>query len=303
MHLLLNMIFLYMAGRYIEQMWGHVRYSVIYLAGLLGGCCLSVSHFAGLSAGASGAVCGLLGAEAVWFLLNRRYLPRSLLHQARFSLISSAVLLVFISSFKDVSGWGHFGGAVAGALAALLLHLHRFGPAGWRWLAVAGFVPLTWLGYYAIDRARAADPKWHEIEDQQFVDHYHSPVRDAMSKASIVYQKEVLPLLQKHPTRRNDAQVESVLSIAAQQQRELNALVQRLDHAGPYRSPEAEDARQISREYVLARADLFAGAEHVLRLGDKQTWHDKQALAQQEQRVIELHDKWRGLFTREPAAR
>src|SRR6185437_4096227 len=126
----------------------HVRYLVIYLAGLLGGSCLGIAYSPDVPVlvGASGAVCGLLGAEAVWFLFNGKYLPRYLLRQARFSLITTFLLLVFISSFRNVSGWGHFGGAAAGALAALLFHLQRFGPPVWRWLALLGFVPLFWFG-------------------------------------------------------------------------------------------------------------------------------------------------------------
>src|SRR5262249_57905918 len=31
LHILMNMAFLYLAGRFIEQMWGHARYLVIYL--------------------------------------------------------------------------------------------------------------------------------------------------------------------------------------------------------------------------------------------------------------------------------
>jgi membrane associated rhomboid family serine protease len=296
MHLLLNMVFLYMAGRYIEQMWGHVRYLVIYLVGLVGGSCLAVAHNVAGGAGASGAVCGLLGAEAVWFVLNRKYLPRSLMRQAKWSLISSFVLLVFISSFKDVSGWGHFGGAAVGALAGLLLHLHRFGPPLYRWLALAGFVPLAWYGHHVIDHARATDERWQEIEDEQFKDRYTGAIVKSMRQAKKIYAEQVTVLLRLDPPDRDADKVESVLTLLAEQQRELNALADRLDRAGPYGSEEAEIARQTGRDYVRAGAELFALADHILRLGEQWTDKDRQALRRQQSKINQLHEDWNKLF-------
>jgi hypothetical protein len=281
-------------------MWGQVRYLVIYLAGLLGGSCLGIAHTpnAPILAGSSGAVCGLLGAEAVWFLFNGKYLPRSLLRQARFSLISTFLLLVFISSFKNVSGWGHFGGAAAGALAALLLHLQRFGPRGWRWLALVGFVPLVWYGYYVIDRARATDPHWQEAESKQFLSRYYSTIDEAATRARRVYADKVTPLLHMHPDRRPQKELESVLPDLVLEQEQLRELAQRLARAGPYRGEETEDARQTSWEYINSVANLFALAEDVLRRGDRQTGKDRQALREQEATVVEMRKMWQDLFIR-----
>jgi len=287
---------LYLAGRYIEQMWGHFRYLVIYLSGLLGGSCLAVAYSPGLAVGASGAVCGLLGAEAVWFVFNGKYLPRALLRQARFSLISSAILLVFISSFKDVSGWGHGGGATAGALAALLLHLQRFGPPVWRWLALVGFVPLAWYGHYAIDHARATDPRWHRVEKEQFLDRFSKPILDALEKAAEVYDDNVTPVLEKHPTRRGPDEVEKLQEQVTFQQRELNSLVGRLDRAGPYYAPDAERAWGTGRECILAYAELFAQVERMLLLGEKRTDQDKRALQDQAKKVLQLSETFEQLL-------
>jgi rhomboid protease GluP len=271
MHILLNMVFLYLAGRYIEQMWGHVRYLVIYLVALVGGSCLAVAHHVEMSAGASGAICGLLGAEAVWVVLNRSYLPRDLLRRARTGLVINLVLLVFISSFKDVSGWGHFGGAVAGALAAVLMHLQRFGPVGWRWLAPVGLVPLLWLGVYAIDQARAIDEKWHQVERQVFHEHYPAQAEKAVSQADAVYRGRLSPILEKHPTRRDAAAVEKALSDAAGQRDQLRQVDGRLAAAGPYRDPATEEERQTAREKIASRLRLIDEVERCLRDGEKWT--------------------------------
>ncbi|MGH7171327.1 MAG: rhomboid family intramembrane serine protease [Gemmataceae bacterium] len=296
LHLLMNMVFLYLAGRFIEQMWGHVRYLIIYLSAVLGGSCLATAHNVAGVAGASGAVCGLLGAEGVWFLFNRRYLPRDLLRRARMIFLVNLVLLIFISSFKNVSAWGHFGGAAAGALTAMLLQLHRFGPPVWRWLAIVGFAPMAWYGQYAIEHARATDPEWLAVEDKQFVHRHYGAVQKAMKKARQVYSDEVKPVLEIHPTRRKPAKVEKVLSSLEEQNRELTSVADGLARAGPYHSPDAKEARKVGQQYVFAAVELFNRAENLLRRGEKRTDKDRRALREQEDQVEERRREWRKLF-------
>ena len=296
LHLLMNMVFLYLAGRFIERMWGHLRYLIIYLSAVLGGSCLAVAHTVGPMAGASGGVCGLLAAEAVWFFFNRRYLPRALFRRARTIFVVNLVLLIFISSFPNVSGWGHFGGAAAGALTAVLLQLHRFGPPIWRWLAIVGFVPLAWYGHYAIEHARATDPKWFAVEDQQFVNRHVRPILKAMKKAREIYFEKVEPVLDIHPTRRDPDKVKAVLPIVEEQKRQLTSLADELAHAGPYHSPDAEQAREVGRELVLAGVELFNLAEQLLDKGEKRTDKDRRALRKQEQQVEERRKEWKKLF-------
>lgn len=296
LHLAMNMTCLFVGGRFIEQMWGHFRYLLIYLAGVLGGSCLGIAHNVTLLAGASGAICGLMAAEAVWFLFNRRYLPRSLLRQARTVFLVNFVLLIFISSFRNVSGWGHFGGAAAGALTAMLLQLHRFGPPIWRWLAILGFLPMIWYGHYALLRARLTNPTWQEVEKGYIKDHISPTIRRVTRKAREVYQEDVEPLLEMHPTRRDAAKVEAALPILGEQQRELSALAEQLDRAGPYVSRQAEEARQVGQDYVRSMAEWFAFAEHLLQLGDKRTDKDRHALRKHEETVEDLREQWEDLF-------
>jgi membrane associated rhomboid family serine protease len=269
LHLLMNMFVLYSAGRFIEQMWGHVRYLVIYIAAVLGGCCLSVAHEAVQMAGASGAVCGLLAAEAVWFLFNRRYLPRTLLRRARTIFLVNLVLLIFISSFKNVSAWGHFGGAAAGAMTAMLLQLHRFGPPVWRWLAMIGFVPMVWYGHYTIEHARATDPKWQQIERDVIQEHFAKPVAEARADADKLYKETALPLLEKHPTRRDAPKVEKVLAELSQERDMLQTLDEALARFAPRIGPIAEKKLQRYRAWVAGRLTLIVSAEKTLRNGEK----------------------------------
>ncbi len=122
LHILANMYALYCVGGEVERWWGPVRYLVIYLFAGLGGSVLALALApTGVMAGASGAICGVLGAAAVWVLCNGRHLPRSVAGQFRRNLLINAVLLIFISMLPGVSWQGHLGGAVIGAAVALVM--------------------------------------------------------------------------------------------------------------------------------------------------------------------------------------
>jgi membrane associated rhomboid family serine protease len=294
LHLLMNMYMLWAAGSFVEAMWGRARYLVIYALGALGGSCLAVAHTpqASLIAGASGALCGLLAAEAVWVLLNARYLPRALARRGRASILTTFLLLVFISWFPGVSGWGHFGGAAAGGAAALLLHFQRFGPSPWRWLAVAALVPLPWLGFRAIERERAgAHQAWYTCEEQEFVLHYEGLVRVTI-KSEGNYQESVEPVLEMRSTRRPAQAVEKLLPELAEQARTQEVLAGRLARAGPYYSATVEEARQAAQEYIAASARMFELAERCLRSGDAWTNKDEKELQEQTKQVEELRSVW-----------
>ncbi len=108
-HLAFNMIALWVIGRDLEQVLGRARFVVVYLVSLLGGS-LAVFLFAAensMTAGASGAVFGLMGGLAV-VLLRLRRSPRPAL---------TIILLNVVISFvvPGISILGHLGGLVFGA--------------------------------------------------------------------------------------------------------------------------------------------------------------------------------------------
>jgi membrane associated rhomboid family serine protease len=112
-HIALNMYFLYVLGPMLEPALGRVRFLLLYVASLLGGSLgVVLLDNAGISAGASGAVFGLMAATAVgqW---RRGINPMS-------TGIGSALLLNLVITFvvPGISIGGHVGGALAGALCA-----------------------------------------------------------------------------------------------------------------------------------------------------------------------------------------
>lgn len=114
-HLLANMLVLYVFGRFLEAVLGPWRLLVLYAASALGGGLAStLGHEQRLAAGASGAVWGLMVAEVI--LLLR---PRVLFHDIGFDVdkwqvLQPLVLNLLISLHPAVDLLGHLGGGLAG---------------------------------------------------------------------------------------------------------------------------------------------------------------------------------------------
>lgn len=113
-HLLLNMYALYLFGPMLERMLGHTRFITMYAISLLGGslCVYALTDPHVLTAGASGAVFGLLGCSLVLFL------KRGL--DVRFLLALLAVNAALTVLIGNVSWQAHLGGLISGALTGVI---------------------------------------------------------------------------------------------------------------------------------------------------------------------------------------
>ena len=122
-HIGLNMYFLYILGPMLEQPLGRVRYLLLYLASLFGGSFgVILLDSGGLTAGASGAVFGLMSAAAVG-LWRRGVNPFST------GIGTTLLLNLFLTFFiGGISIGGHIGGAIAGALCALVMLAPSYRP-------------------------------------------------------------------------------------------------------------------------------------------------------------------------------
>lgn len=143
-HLIGNMIFLYVFGARVEVRMGHLKYLVFYIL-----CGFAAALFHVLTSlgslipmlGASGAISGVLGAYITYFpisefknplqvsfLKNIKYVPAA-------AIIFLWLVIQLLSSIEtidqsvDTSGvaiWAHIGGFVAGLILARFFHKNKY---------------------------------------------------------------------------------------------------------------------------------------------------------------------------------
>jgi membrane associated rhomboid family serine protease len=264
LHLIMNMSMLGFGFGIAEAMWGRLRYFLIYMLAAFGGNCVAMAWGPTAAVvGASGALCGIFGATIVWVLFNGQHLPRGAAGQMRMGLIVSAVMLVFISLFPQVSGLCHLGGALFGAAAAVLLHFQRWGNTALRWAAVVGILLLPWLGVKVIEHQRASDPRWHGVERKAFEHLYDNRLAETVGECERFYLRRVEPLVAEPPGKRDAGHIEHVLSELTERRSALSTLVEDLQHTGPYLDPKAEQGRQDAlerAEQLAAKLDKSAAA-------------------------------------------
>lgn len=133
-HIAVNMFSLWMMGRSLEQVCGRGRYLALYFVSMLGASAAVLlfgnpSGYPG-TAGASGALFGLMGAYAVT-VLKLRLNPTG--------LIITLALNAFITfGIPGISIWAHAGGLVTGALVTVaLLYAPELGQVRWQAIGIA----------------------------------------------------------------------------------------------------------------------------------------------------------------------
>ena len=116
MHLVWNMIYLFIFGVSLERMMGRWKFLFVYMAATVGaGCSVYLFSYYRGAVGASGGVYGLYGAFFVILLLRRQK------DTARLFMLLIGIGVVQSLFHPNISHAGHFGGLVSGALATLLI--------------------------------------------------------------------------------------------------------------------------------------------------------------------------------------
>lgn len=120
MHLLVNMYSLFVIGSQVENFLGKWKMTMIYIMSALSGSLLSIAlHTDTISAGASGAIFGLMGALLYFGYHYRLYLNDALRKQ-----IIPVILINLVIGFalvKGVDNAAHIGGLFGGYLTAMAL--------------------------------------------------------------------------------------------------------------------------------------------------------------------------------------
>ena len=123
-HLLNNMVMLGALGWNLELETGKIRFLIIYFVSGIGGNLLSLfwNQMQGqytVSAGASGAIFGLMGALVYVVIANRGRLGRL---SGRGMLIMVILSLYFGFTSSGVDNIAHIGGLVCGFISAVILY-------------------------------------------------------------------------------------------------------------------------------------------------------------------------------------
>ncbi|WP_082233834.1 rhomboid family intramembrane serine protease [Halobacillus massiliensis] len=121
-HLLMNMLALYYLGMAVEQIFGSVRFLIIYfLAGIFGGLA-SFAFNPSVAAGASGAIFGLFGALLYFGLKNKRIFFQTMGYNLIFII---TINVVFGFAVPQIDNGAHLGGLVGGFLASAMVSLPK----------------------------------------------------------------------------------------------------------------------------------------------------------------------------------
>ena len=144
LHLLGNMLFLYVFGRSVEDRFGHFKFLVMYFLSGFAGALLHIYLNAGSrlpSIGASGAIAGILGAYFVTFPRARitTLIPLFFFfwtfHIPALLILGYWFVIQFFTGYQmleiqsatagGVAWWAHVGGFAMGLLLALVLPARR----------------------------------------------------------------------------------------------------------------------------------------------------------------------------------
>jgi rhomboid protease GluP len=163
LHLALNMWALLVFGRLLEVVLGARRFVVLYaLCAAAGGLASSLVHAQILSAGASGAVWGLMtGQIALVVRLGRQQGFDSLPVRVS-TLMQPLVVNLLFSLSPGIDMAAHLGGGAAGAALVLsgLVGWKRPEPAGWRWAAWGASVAMAACLVVALGHGRPWELRW-----------------------------------------------------------------------------------------------------------------------------------------------
>jgi membrane associated rhomboid family serine protease len=153
-HILFNMLILFQLGSMLEPTLGRARFALLYAAALLGGSfgalLLDPDAF---TAGASGAVYGLMGAA----FLGMRRRGVDPMQSGLGGLLVINLLLTFV--IPGISIGGHLGGLLAGGAAGAALFATEGADAGRRALGGAAAAAVAAVATFGA-LMTAATPLW-----------------------------------------------------------------------------------------------------------------------------------------------
>ena len=120
LHLLVNSYSLYVIGSQLESFLGKFKFLFIYIVSAICGSLMSIIFYGSVSAGASGAIFGLLGS-LLYFGYNYRVFLGNVLKSQIIPLILLNLSLGFV--VNGIDNAAHIGGLVGGMIATIAVGL------------------------------------------------------------------------------------------------------------------------------------------------------------------------------------
>ncbi|MFT3890366.1 MAG: rhomboid family intramembrane serine protease [Anaerolineales bacterium] len=113
-HIAFNMYALFSFGTNLERHFGHGRFLLLYVLGAFTGNVASFIMTDANSLGASTAIFGLLAAEGVFLVQNRKLFAGQFRSAISNIIFIAAINLFLIGSMPGIDNWGHIGGLLGG---------------------------------------------------------------------------------------------------------------------------------------------------------------------------------------------
>jgi len=121
-HLFFNSYAIYIYGPIVERLYGKVKFIIVYLGSGLMGSLFSYMFSSNSSAGASGAIFGLMGS-LLYFRQQRKEIFQKVFGPRLFIIIAINLFIGLTSN--GIDNWGHIGGLIGGYLLGNAVGLYR----------------------------------------------------------------------------------------------------------------------------------------------------------------------------------
>lgn len=142
-HLGFNQYALWLFGREVERLFGSARFLIIYMLSGLIASIVSMLFTISISAGASGAIFGIVGTQLAFLYKNRDRFGEFGRQQAISLLAIVGLNIVLGVTVPGIDNWNHMGGLVSGAALGLLLAPRYDVERSWDSLQVVDVNPLS----------------------------------------------------------------------------------------------------------------------------------------------------------------
>lgn len=294
--ILLSLIVLYSIGRWAESIWGRWRFLALYLLCAWSGSCIGLARGVTFAVGATAAVCGLMGADCVWALLNARHLPRDWRSRAKASLMGNVLWLALILFMSAGMRSVPVGGLIAGVAAGVFLNVQRFGARPLRVPALVAAAMVPVVAFVYLREAQVKGPKWQLMADEEFEKGALRNARRELREATKFFEDQPQEQLERHVLRRNQEAVQSALPELRSWRDKLSEVEQDLNAAGVRNDKATEEARLAARDYARAFAELCGSTEQLLAAGERTTRKDEARVDEQARQVKSLRRKFEALF-------